>query len=62
MLEARKLAWAGQCIGVPEVLNHGRDSESSRWLHTWIPAMSAIASRSTADDRISYYRRLWDAT
>ncbi|HEY8455543.1 MAG TPA: aminoglycoside 3'-phosphotransferase [Actinopolymorphaceae bacterium] len=43
-LEARKLVWAGRYIRVPEVLAHGRDSESSAWLHTLgIPALSAIA-------------------
>lgn len=43
-LEALKLAWAGRYITVPEVLDHGRDSESSGWLHTvGIPAASAVA-------------------
>jgi kanamycin kinase len=49
-LEARKLTWAGQYTVVPEVLDHGRDSESSAWLHTrGIPALSAIATRWKAE-------------
>lgn len=51
-LEARKLAWAGRYVSVPQVLGHGRDSETSAWLHTkGIPAMSAVAPRWKAEPR-----------
>ena len=49
-LEALKLQWTWRYIAVPEVLDHGRDSETSGWLHTvGIPAESAIAPRWKAD-------------
>jgi kanamycin kinase len=51
-LEALKLAWAGRYIRVPEVLSHGRDSESSGWLHSvGIPGVSAIAPQWKAEPR-----------
>ncbi|WP_460526900.1 phosphotransferase [Flindersiella endophytica] len=51
-IEARKLTWAGRFISVPEVLDHGRDSDTSAWMHTrGIPAESAIANRWKAEPR-----------
>lgn len=43
-LEAAKLTWAAAYSTVPEVLGHGRDSDTSGWLHTIaIAADSAVA-------------------
>jgi kanamycin kinase len=52
-LETLKLAWTGRYIRVPEVLSHGRDSESSGWLHRGNPGMSAIAPQWKAEPRVA---------
>lgn len=49
-LEAAKLDWAARYVKVPEVLDHGRDSETSAWLRTRaIPASSAVTPRWTQE-------------
>ncbi|GAB3912490.1 putative phosphotransferase [Microlunatus endophyticus] len=49
-LEAEKLTWAGKYVTVPPVIDHGRDSDSSSWLHTrGIPGETAVAPRWKAE-------------
>jgi kanamycin kinase len=53
-LEAAKLAWAGRYVVVPRVLGHGRDSDTSGWLHTAaVPGTTAVAPEWKARPKIA---------